>query len=405
MRVAVAVVALLVSGCSLMARPNAPLEFHRAYWSEGTALAPDDGDYELNALAFSSPDEGWVVGNRFALHIQGEQLQVAFLRPRHLSFWDVDLASAIGGAAVGYHTAGWSEATSGAALHYDGAYWQPDAVPAELFPSWWIQRVAAVPDGADRAIGAVFANPREAQIVPIPSAVEKHLLRRAAGGWTVDPAATDAAWRPNDLCTTAAGETWMVGATQRGGRRFEALAARASGDTWVVEPLPPLGGDAATLSRVVCPPAGGIVALGGVRHEGVPRIELVLLRFTDHWQRIALPDDGVTADAVIAALSVDDVWLAQACLTPAACQTRALHWHNGQWSALAAPLLPSGRASGYSFADMQFVAPDEGWAVANDYGGGGLTRGLLFHYRNGTWRVRSWNWHFWNQPGFGWFGD
>jgi hypothetical protein len=402
-RGAVAIVAVLVSGCTLMARPNAPVEFRPAYWTDGTTLAPDDGDYELNALSFSSPQEGWVVGNRFALHISGERLTVAFLRPRELSLWDVDLADARSGLAVGYRTARWNESTTGAGLHHDGAHWQPDTVPAGLFPNWWIQRVTAVPGGAGRAIAAVF-KPPSGEMVPMP-AVEKRLLRRTAGSWAIDPAATDAAWRPNDLCTSSDGETWMVGATRRDDSRYDALAARTHGDAWVVASLPPLGGDAAILSRVACPPGGGVVALGGVRRESQQQIELVLLRYTDHWERIALPDDVVAADAVIAAPSIDDVWLAQACLTAEACQTRTLHWTGGRWTDVAPPALPSGRTSGYSFTDMQFVSPDEGWAVANDYGARGLTRGLLFHYRDGAWRVRNWNWHFWNQPGFGWFGD
>jgi hypothetical protein len=54
---------------------------------------------------------------------------------------------------------------------------------------------------------------------------------------------------------------------------------------------------------------------------------------------------------------------------------------------------------------MQFVSPDEGWAIANDVGGPGLGRGLIFHYRDGVWRNRNWNWHFWNEPGFGFCGS
>jgi hypothetical protein len=60
---------------------------------------------------------------------------------------------------------------------------------------------------------------------------------------------------------------------------------------------------------------------------------------------------------------------------------------------------------GFAFTDMQFVTPNEGWAVANDYGGPGIVRGLIFHYKDGVWRNRNWTWHFWNQPWFGLFGD
>jgi hypothetical protein len=50
---------------------------------------------------------------------------------------------------------------------------------------------------------------------------------------------------------------------------------------------------------------------------------------------------------------------------------------------------------------MQFVSPTEGWAIANDYDGPDLVRGLIFHYKDGVWRNRNWNWHFWNEPWFG----
>ena len=52
---------------------------------------------------------------------------------------------------------------------------------------------------------------------------------------------------------------------------------------------------------------------------------------------------------------------------------------------------------------MQFVSPDEGWAVASDMepGQGG---GRIFHYKDGKWRNRNWNWHFWDAPWFNLFG-
>lgn len=401
MRIAALIALCLLGGCTLMARPTAPVAFHPAYWVEGTGIAPNDGDYELNALSFASPREGWVVGNRFALHIQDDRLEVAFLRPRELSLWDVELASATSGLAGGSLHQGWGEPSKGAVLRYDGRRWQPEEVSPTLFPQWWIQRVSAVPGGDDRAIGAVFSGPAT-QIVP--SQVEMYLLRRSAGQWAIDDTAP-ATWRANDLCTTAAADTWMVGAVRGDARRFSALAAHARDGAWTVAPLPPLGGDAQTLSRVVCPAAGGVVALGGVWRESDRVTELVLLRFTDHWEHIALPADLIHGDAIIAARSVDDVWVAVSCPASTTCPTRFLHWTGGQWTVVPAPALPGGRASGYIVTDMQFVSPDEGWAVANDYGGSGITRGLLFHYRDGAWRVRNWDWHFWNQPGLGWFGD
>ena len=47
---------------------------------------------------------------------------------------------------------------------------------------------------------------------------------------------------------------------------------------------------------------------------------------------------------------------------------------------------------------MQFVSPDEGRAIANEIG---AVRGLIFHCKDGVWRLRNWGWHFWDAPGFG----
>jgi len=34
----------------------------------------------------------------------------------------------------------------------------------------------------------------------------------------------------------------------------------------------------------------------------------------------------------------------------------------------------------------------------------GVWRGLIFHYKDGAWRNRNWNWHFWCQRWFGLLG-
>jgi hypothetical protein len=54
---------------------------------------------------------------------------------------------------------------------------------------------------------------------------------------------------------------------------------------------------------------------------------------------------------------------------------------------------------------MQFVTPNEGWAIATDFAGTGLSNGLIFHYKDGVWRHRNWSWHLWDMPGFGMLGD
>ena len=75
-----------------------------------------------------------------------------------------------------------------------------------------------------------------------------------------------------------------------------------------------------------------------------------------------------------------------------------LHWVDGVWTEVPPPALPTGRADGFLFSDMQFVSPAEGWAIGN---ADGFARGVIFHYQDGVWRLRNWGWHFWDAPGFG----
>jgi hypothetical protein len=53
---------------------------------------------------------------------------------------------------------------------------------------------------------------------------------------------------------------------------------------------------------------------------------------------------------------------------------------------------------------MAFPSPNEGWAAAYDYLGSGIVRGLVLHYKDGVWRNRNWDWHFWHERGWGLIG-
>jgi hypothetical protein len=158
---------------------------------------------------------------------------------------------------------------------------------------------------------------------------------------------------------------------------------------------------------MVCPKDGGVVAVGRAWDQRDDTTSPVLIRFTDQWERISFPDEFADATAsALAALSNDEIWLAVSCGGPSdRCRPRFLRWTAGRWDVVEPPTLPGGRSSGYTITDLQLLSRDVGWAIANDYDGPGLVRGLLFHYRDGVWRNRNWNWHFWDQPGFGLFGD
>src|SRR5690606_2626236 len=98
-----------------------------------------------------------------------------------------------------------------------------------------------------------------------------------------------------------------------------------------------------------------------------------------------------------------EVWISVNCNPlEVECRERFLHLRNGVWETVELPRLPDGRSTHRLIVDMQFVTPTEGWAIAHDL----IPRagGRIYHYRDGVWRNRNWNWHFWDAPGFGLFG-
>jgi hypothetical protein len=172
--------------------------------------------------------------------------------------------------------------------------------------------------------------------------------------------------------------------------------------------LPDLPGPNAYVSQIACAGDGRAIAAAVVNAAGPALTETggtsTLLAFDGAWNTVALPApyDRHRVSAV-AALTATDVWLALS--APDRGAPTFVHWRDGVWDEVAPPVLPSGRTTGYDVSAMQFVSPSEGWAVANDYAGPGIVRGLIFHYRDGQWRNRNWNWHFWDQRWFGLFGD
>lgn len=136
----------------------------------------------------------------------------------------------------------------------------------------------------------------------------------------------------------------------------------------------------------------------------IDRYQSVLYRYRDNmgWQRLPFPESmkGYMPEAV-AALAADDIWVAAGRLPDE--PYLFLRWLGGEWHIVDGPTLPRGRKGGYTVNAMDFVSPDEGWAVAGDSLGPG-SRGLILHYKDGVWRNRNWNWHFWHERWFGVFG-
>jgi hypothetical protein len=238
---------------------------------------------------------------------------------------------------------------------------------------------------------------------------QRVLLQRGAEWQVVRPYG----WRGGDFwivarfCTDPSGTSWFVGTQYDAQHRAHALAVRQRDGTFEPVPIGQLAGPGTAVDHVACLGGGGAVAVGAAgmsedRRDANARA--ILLHYDGAWRGEWFPDHlrGVSVTA-LAALSATDVWLAVT--SPDGSRTMFLHRTAAGWEEVVPPALPDGRSGGYVVRDMQFVSVGEGWAVANDTGGPGLVRGLIFHYRDGAWRLRNWNWHFWHQPYFGLLGD
>jgi hypothetical protein len=228
------------------------------------------------------------------------------------------------------------------------------------------------------------------------------LLRSDGVTWSEEPTPCegDRHWAFFDACVQPSGESWFVGVDMVDPGTPHALAVRHRDDGWERMALPELADPNTGLDAVQCLGGNRLVALESTRPSDEARWARVVLRYDGAWQRIELPEAFRHADVqAIAAASDTDVWLA---LSTQGFRMRFrptfLHWVAGVWTEVRPPVLPGGRVDGYLFRDMQFVSPDEGWAIGND---NGAARGLIFHYKDGVWRLRNWDWHFWDAPGFG----
>jgi hypothetical protein len=131
---------------------------------------------------------------------------------------------------------------------------------------------------------------------------------------------------------------------------------------------------------------------------------LVLRNNDGNWHQVPVPSEFARLEAsAFSVVAADDVWVSADCVGGIECRPQFLHW-TGTWQRVEIAPLPGGRTAGYSISNVHFVSPEEGWAIANDYDGPGLTRGLILRYHDGQWRNRNWNYRFWDAPWLGLFG-
>ena len=339
-----------------------------------------------------------MVGERYVLHIQGERLEVAF----------VDLGESRNAVSFSNEALGWASSAHQdpwPMLTYRSGTWRNEPMAGIGWPYWGISKVMAGAAGDAWA----FANYSER----VPGLLEfakttPVILRYDGTRWVVDEnlLAGRPDWHLSDGCQSPDGQWWFVGVDVAAPSGRGRILARWDGRELHSMAEPGRGSERSGLYRIRCMPDGTIWASGELRPAKDQPLEILLMRLSGRWERIAVPDffPREASAGSLAPVSADEVWLAASCGSsdPVCCE-RFLHYRDGGWTTVALPLMPGGRCRWVSIRDMQFVSPEEGWAVAND-DTPRLGVGRIFHYKDGTWRLRNWNWHFWDAPWFNLFG-
>lgn len=411
MRGTVAALALLAASSSALAMgegrilpPPIP-----AHWvDDATSLEPRRF-FRWTGLSFRSPDEGWIVGDHYLLHVLdgGERLELIFLG-LNPSF----SLKAIDAYGPGEVVAGGMRFPSiafssqpyrayGAIMQLAGGHWSaPKLADIPLF-DWSIHTVRMGTGGLGWALG--IEQPEE--FGPVGGFV----LRGENGEWRLDRSVDNfGEWNIGDMCVDARGDWWFVGADNDNREAAGAVILRLREGKLEQVALPPSLAAPSALGSIACLPDGSLMALGGKRGERPDgRSSSRLVRYdpgNGSWQVIALPEELRWFHLYeLAAVSASEAWMTGSDSIPGALRpTVFLHWHDELWDVVPLPPVPSERER-FSVEHLTFVSPDEGWAVGNCFPGG-YAEGLIFHYKHGQWRYRAWNYHFWNDLPWSLFG-
>jgi hypothetical protein len=369
-----------------------------AHWvseSKANGFEPKVGDFTFDDLWFTAPDDGWIVGSRFLLHVQGDRLRLTFSGKSGASFNSVHFPTREYGWAGGFISHRTS--SDGVLWRYQHHRWRAADLSGVGLRNWTVTtvRFADPDDGRAAALVELGGN-----------RVLSLMLHFDGSTWRLDPGTRleGRRWTIGDMCVRPSGGMWAVGSARLSDAEGQhPLLVSLESSEWREVALPRGVGSFGGLSHVVCLGDEGAIAAGVTIDEaGGSTGRVQLLRYRNGWELVAASASlsGVQLSAV-AATSTEDVWVAGV----RARRPVFLHLSGGGWSEVPGPVLPQDRTAGYSVGAMQFPSPGEGWAVANDNEGPGLVRGLIFQYRDGVWRNRNWSWHFWDQRWFGLFGD
>jgi hypothetical protein len=369
----------------------------RAHWvTDSPSLEPIVGDFVFSEVVAAASGAILVAGDKFLLRSSADGLRLTFMNDYAMS--GETIASEPDGTewAGGCHYSGRRFRTrEGVLWRRDGGEWARADVGSLSLGDWCVWRIRFAGTGEGYALVWRYGP----EIGLVRDTIESLLLSFDGSRWSVE---RPHVWAPPRklvrLCWGPSGEWWSVGWTAEPRRKYwRPLALVRREGQWQEVATSEGMGDAYRLVDVSCLPEGGIAAVD--RHQSV----LYRYRENTGWQRLPFPEslNGYIPDAV-AAPATDDIWVAAGRLPDE--PYLFLRWLRGEWHIVDGPTLPQGRKGGYGVNAMDFVSPDEGWAVAHDGGGPGVVRGLILHYKDGVWRNRNWNWHFWHQRWFGLFG-
>jgi photosystem II stability/assembly factor-like uncharacterized protein len=364
-----------------------------AHWTDSTdKVEPVVEDFSFDGMDFIAPNEGWIVGYRFLLHIRNDDLTRTFVDPEDAWLLSVDFLSEQIGWAGGFRHAD-SGMIEGVIWRYDGDSWVPIDLSSVGVDGWGVGTVRFASLEQGWALGW-----RD----PVHRNDESVVLHYDGESWKVDsyPHTGGRQWSLIDMCVGASGRGWAVGKYRAESDQWRPLVAAVDGGAWNAAEVPTADVATGLLNHVACLPDGKAMAsgLGGSIWNG----EAILLAYDGSWSRIDLPHDirPMQIEA-LAALSLEDYWLS---LSKPGMRPLLVHFKDGSWQEVPRPLIPHGGRQEYGIEAMQFVSANEAWAIGIDGNGPGLFRGLVLHYKDGVWRNRNWNWHFWDERWFGLFG-
>ena len=374
--------------------------FSPAHWVEGDDLEPAYHSHSFRALSFPTPDEGWIVGDQYILHIRGEQLEVAFLE-LHDALDSVSFVD----SSLGWLGGNGPDRGRFPLLRYRAGVWNQEHFEGMRWPYWRIRLVTAGSETDAWAVASVSDIPFQYLGPNRPGSV---MLRYEGADWAADSAVLTPHpdVRINDACRTPDKTWWFIGHQATSPSGLHAWMAYWDGSALQRVSVPEGDAKRSALSSIRCASDGTVWALGDRRQSAEQSNEILLIRRVTTWERLVVPADlsGDVVPTSLAAIGANEVWVsAHSDVFQADGRERYLHLRDGVWETVELPVLPGGRSKNVRIVDTQFVSPTVGWAIAQDleHRSGGAR---IYHCRDGVWRNRNWNWHFWDAPGFGLFG-